>query len=1548
MRTFHARLLAVLLALVCALFATLAPVSAFVQPDPKANQQSAAVVEQQLERWFKSLHNDKAEAVCDHVLSLIELFSTGRSWDAHSASVLADVVGTIFAEPRFVISPAWPCAEKLIKASPSLMALFTVATQTAAVVFPRDAARNARAVYDALPLDAQASPVVRDAFRRLRPAAVRMRADMTLNLPLRSSELACDAVVALADAAVRPWRMRFKQRLQRAVDAGAPSLEPDSATSPRDLAVVHSSMVKVMILAHPQGRSSVVGFTEEELSNELPLLYNYWYAALAISAKTNLASERGLAVLEGHSLAFPKYHIFNEFLSSVNFAVSYINVATDVHLKSHINSVLQSFLVNPNAEFSSARFLASPHMLPAPHSLGRAPPARVLSGRGVKIAVITQFWLRFHSIYRTFVRFARALARSGFALHLVMLGAAEDEVGLEPGLFANVNYYPEQNDIDRARLIEKLCLTEKFDAIYYPDVGMSFASILLSNMRLAPVQFTTQGHSVSTFGSQIDYYLSGDETERADLELVAGDFSERVVLVPGLSVVSEIPLALGTPYWRLYHNLPKETTKSDNQSNGGSDNSAQQQPQQPEQHAPSTEDKVVPTTDSNGDSKDRAGASASASAQSVLGLSRGGQYVVGDETTESFVACAEWAWDVEGLFNHKHLIIALNHAPFKVNAPYLTALARGLVQVQGRGFELRMFPHLNALLEKGAFELNVYHTLRDAYVTAGVATGRAPPLPEGPLSDRYLEHYSAEERAQAAASVVARLTEVYKRERSLDKASNVDPYHWLRTDVSFTGGAPVADAAKMTIDLSTLEGLWALRFALHVHVVVYNGLKYAQYITTLASNVYSAQERNGCTGTFAVEAFPFGGCNTVNDALWAGVPVITHRGTRFNARVGSATLARVSPALGRLLLTTTAPELSRAVAAMAGDDEFRARVAVMMRAASLAPVFGEDVSPLMQRWAAGLSSMSMFRSGVAANKLATAKPEHSRMWDELYDHDGGSNDSYDGDSDSDDDRRSQRSGGRHGAAAVQYWRRAPEDVRRCSAADAEVMKALGPTGRPYTPTRPGDDYTGADADADADPDCGSDSETEYDDARAEFDEIEDQITEEVEVDEPVVDSAATAKAAATEATKAKAKAKSAAAKKQCKATKAASVAAAKAKVEAAKARASASKAKQDDGRGAVNAAFSFDIDGDDADDDGSNDTADANAEVAAAESDLANAVSVNCDSSNGADTVTGEDESAQESREELDSNRKFAAIDLDGDVDDALAPEIKPPASATFRRVKRTVTRTVTRRVPKQRSKVSSKLCRRTASRSAPVAPLGLQPVAWRWTPAQTAAALSAWDCARPLLTATDLARDREAAAAGASGAAARRAAALVSEPLLSEESYMARAVDLLLRNHALLTAERDESVRTRRALPPAVDLAELLLGRSAASQAAQFARDNGSQDRGPLDQLELGYDSDVDDYGESQQWGEMMLRETRALYKKTVGQATVGAAIANAAAPAAGAGSSAGSTSHSRRSGSSNGDTKTHSDGDDDGDFFDTTATVTVGATRTRGADSDKMRDEL
>lgn len=147
-----------------------------------------------------------------------------------------------------------------------------------------------------------------------------------------------------------------------------------------------------------------------------------------------------------------------------------------------------------------------------------------------RIAVVSDYWLKGHSVHRTLSGYIDAL-RGKYKLDLIH--AIRDADSLETAGFDNVirlNYDGSNLKMDELH-------DRGYCAVIYPDVGMTGWSILLANHRIAPVQVMMTGHPVSTFGSEIDYFISGELTEGEDHE----PYSEKHVRLPGFGAIHERP-----------------------------------------------------------------------------------------------------------------------------------------------------------------------------------------------------------------------------------------------------------------------------------------------------------------------------------------------------------------------------------------------------------------------------------------------------------------------------------------------------------------------------------------------------------------------------------------------------------------------------------------------------------------------------------------------------------------------------------------------------------------------------------------------------------------------------------------------------------------------------------------------------------------------------------------------------------------------------------------------------------------------------------------------
>lgn len=160
-----------------------------------------------------------------------------------------------------------------------------------------------------------------------------------------------------------------------------------------------------------------------------------------------------------------------------------------------------------------------------------------------RIAVLTSMWFTRQSVFRSQFPFLEALSKK---YDLVLIKFGDKDKKTDDRIFSEVRYFNAATNSEDLAAIQD----NDFEMAYFPDIGMSIESILLSNMRIAPIQVSNYGHPVSTFGAKIDYWMGGQETE--DPERALEHYSERLVLIPGCA---QAPVPLD--YKLNYPTLPE-------------------------------------------------------------------------------------------------------------------------------------------------------------------------------------------------------------------------------------------------------------------------------------------------------------------------------------------------------------------------------------------------------------------------------------------------------------------------------------------------------------------------------------------------------------------------------------------------------------------------------------------------------------------------------------------------------------------------------------------------------------------------------------------------------------------------------------------------------------------------------------------------------------------------------------------------------------------------------------------------------------------------------
>lgn len=236
-----------------------------------------------------------------------------------------------------------------------------------------------------------------------------------------------------------------------------------------------------------------------------PWLATAWYNLFVSSYRTGLVRPEIAARLQEHLLFQDERLSCLPDSCDVFFGSTYVGGDVDRTAKASINAALRR------------QFDATP--------IVNLPNRR-------RIAVITGTWLPQHPVYRNYFAFLKAL--HDYHLTLVWLGPPAPE--METSLFQEVKHV---GLADGCLHLEEIARND-FEVAYFPDVGLTAESVILANLRIAPIQIASLGHSVSTWGAQIDYFVSGADVEVPDHP--ERNYSERLVLLPGCGVIHNRPL----------------------------------------------------------------------------------------------------------------------------------------------------------------------------------------------------------------------------------------------------------------------------------------------------------------------------------------------------------------------------------------------------------------------------------------------------------------------------------------------------------------------------------------------------------------------------------------------------------------------------------------------------------------------------------------------------------------------------------------------------------------------------------------------------------------------------------------------------------------------------------------------------------------------------------------------------------------------------------------------------------------------------------------------
>jgi hypothetical protein len=274
-------------------------------------------------------------------------------------------------------------------------------------------------------------------------------------------------------------------------------------TDPYLEVVRHQDNGLIKILALYSARNSV-SFDRERIFALDPELAAIWYVAYAAIFHGGLVRSDVCKNLQAHYAFQPDTFRSSDRIPDICYGVSYVDGHSERSIKPAVNRWICSVLSG-----TKVRNTPNPR----------------------KIAVLSCLWWHGQSSYRTGSAYVETLRDYDLTLFYVPM----------PGKNVDTTYFREVKELTFTNGVLDIgpLLDNDFQIAFFPDIGMTSFSIWLANLRIAPIQVVSTGHSVSTWAGEIDYYLSGADVETP--EHPEQYYSERLVLLPGCGVIHPVP-----------------------------------------------------------------------------------------------------------------------------------------------------------------------------------------------------------------------------------------------------------------------------------------------------------------------------------------------------------------------------------------------------------------------------------------------------------------------------------------------------------------------------------------------------------------------------------------------------------------------------------------------------------------------------------------------------------------------------------------------------------------------------------------------------------------------------------------------------------------------------------------------------------------------------------------------------------------------------------------------------------------------------------------------
>lgn len=187
----------------------------------------------------------------------------------------------------------------------------------------------------------------------------------------------------------------------------------------------------------------------------------------------------------------------------------------------------------------------------APRIAGWRAPAT--GERRLRVGIVSEFFYM-HTVGELFRGLIRHLDRDRFEVTVVHAPRSIDDE-----FRRDVDTFADKSMVLPADLKEqqKAVAAEGFDALFYPDIGMTSSTYFLAFARLAPVQAVSFGHPVTTGLDTMDYFVSAApmEPEGAD-----DHYTERLIRLNRMPVHYRAPTIPAVLKSRADLGLPESVT----------------------------------------------------------------------------------------------------------------------------------------------------------------------------------------------------------------------------------------------------------------------------------------------------------------------------------------------------------------------------------------------------------------------------------------------------------------------------------------------------------------------------------------------------------------------------------------------------------------------------------------------------------------------------------------------------------------------------------------------------------------------------------------------------------------------------------------------------------------------------------------------------------------------------------------------------------------------------------------------------------------------------